>query len=168
MLIAIKYIKLFLFTIGIMFMIVSLIGFLFPSRHIISRAINIYGSPDTALLLISHINEWNEWMVTSIPDNNIINDRTVVLTPYKIDITLVTPTKIEMIWKSNKKKFNSQFRLIGSGVNTYFTVQWQFSELLYMPWQRWQYLFESNILGDMMQQNLQNLKQRIETKKGIR
>ena len=57
-----RYIKLVLFSVIILFLLMTAISLLFPSTVIVSRAVNISRPKDSVFTYIKDMNGWKQWI----------------------------------------------------------------------------------------------------------
>lgn len=161
-----KFLKLILFSAVFLFLLLTAMGLLFPSKVLVSRAIDMQSSVESTLAHLSTITAWNGWLegmdkaVFSEKKNNIaqIGNHTVELLSSK-------NSEVVAKWKGKDgSEMLSTMRIIEheSSPNT-ITVQWQFEEEIgWLPWERFGSMMHDKILGAMLEKNLSNLKNYVE------
>jgi thiamine kinase-like enzyme len=79
----------------------------------------------------------------------------------QLTIQSVTDTTVVSIWESKTaSKQESTIRFIKAAERNLTIVQWQFvQKLRWYPWEKFGSFMNDKILGPMMEENLQNLKQ---------
>ena len=156
-----RFVKLIFISLLVLFCLVTILGLLFPSVVIVSRAVNITAPKDSIFLLVKDINGWEKWM-------DGLNNTTVTMSsPTKatlgkteVTITAATPANITSNWvsKNGSKQINT-INIIGDSTQPTTVVQWQFQQQLkWYPWERFASMMNDKILGTMMEKNLNNLK----------
>jgi len=162
-----KYIKLFLVSFAILFLVVTCLGLLFPSTVVVSRAVDITASKDSIYLFIKDINGWKKW-IDGVSESNLTIESPLVA---KLGNTLVTisPSKatdsvINAEWQSrNGEKQESRLELYQQKGQFTAVVHWEFVQHIgWLPWERFSSMMNDKIMGTMMEKNLNNLKVAVE------
>jgi hypothetical protein len=157
-----KLIKLGLISVLVLGIIITLIGLLFPSTVIVSRAVDIEAPKDSIFLRVSRLSAWSGW-VNGMSDSTvtIISDQEAQLGNTHVQITGVTDSTVLSVWTNpDGQQQTSTIRLIRNGNEGYTVVQWQFVQsIAWYPWERFGSMMNDKIMGTMMEQNLQQLKQ---------
>ena len=169
-----RILKLVLASFFILFAIVTAIGLLFPSKVVVSRAINISTNYDTAYKYLDDAKYWKLWMdgadTASIA---FLSAKTAgpgtaikIGSGGEVSFTRSTADSIYTEWKSgggNVQK--SVFTLLKDTANSITTVQWSFEQQLnWYPWERFGSMANDKILGPVMEQSLGKLKFVLEKK----
>lgn len=160
-----KLIKLGLISLIVIGIIITLMGLLFPSTVLVSRAVDIKAPIDSIQNRISSMNQWTLWIAgMKDPSVKIISDTDAQLDKTKVRINLVSDSSVLSTWTSqNGQQQFSTIRIIGNGSQDYVVVQWQFVQQLgWYPWDRFGSMMNDKIMGTMMEQNLQSLKKSLE------
>jgi hypothetical protein len=166
-----KFIKLGIISLVVLFVAATFIGLLFPSTVIVSRAVNISAPKDSIYGYIKNLNEWKLWI-------DGLNDASVKIeTPLKGELgnTIVNIIKdsagsVESEWigRGDHKQISS-ISLFRDSTQTQTVVQWQFVEKLkWYPWEKFGSMMNDKILGTMMEKNLNNLKALVEHTSGAK
>ena len=164
-----KYLKLAVISavmFGLLFFAMSL---LFPSQVVVSRAVDISTGSNDIYKKLQDIKGWKGWI--SELNNSAVNeitDSTLSTKSTSIKITGVSRDKVISLWtNSTGSEQESTMRVITvpNQPNT-TTVQWQFVEQIswYRPWEKFSSLVSDQVLGTMMEQDLNNLKKLAEGK----
>ncbi len=160
-----KLIKLGLISLIVLGIIVTLMGLLFPSTVLVSRAVDIKAPIDSIQFRVGNMNQWKLW-IAGMNDSSvkIISDTDAQLGNTKVQIGLVTDSTVVSTWTSpNGQQQISTIRIIGNDTQDYVVVQWQFVQQLgWYPWDRFGSMMNDKIMGTMMEQNLQSLKKNLE------
>ena len=163
-----KYIKLFIISFAILFLVVTCLGLLFPSKVEVSRAVDITASRDSIYPFVKDIEGWKKWL-DGANDGNITMQSPLVA---KFGNTLVTisPTNVKdsvisTLWQTtNNGKQESKIELIQHSSQMTTVVHWQFEQHIgWYPWERFSSMMSDKIMGTMMEQNLNNLKKLVES-----
>lgn len=160
-----KLIKLGLISLLVLGIIITLMGLLFPSTVLVSRAVDIKAPIDSIQDRVSSMNQWAVW-IAGMNDSSvkIISDSDAQLDKTRVQITQVTDSTVVSSWTSqNGQQQWSTIRIIGNSTQDYVVVQWQFVQQLgWYPWDRFGSMMNDKIMGTMMEQNLQSLKKSLE------
>ena len=163
-----RHIKLLLISIVVFIIILFGMSLLFPSNVVISRAIDISTNANEVYKKLDNCIVWKSW-VSQLNDASLQNITATKIHSDKLDVTIsaVQSDKIISQWKViNGNLQESTMRIISSpSMPNAVTVQWQFEEHInwYQPWEKFASLVGDQILGTMMENNLNNLKKLVET-----
>jgi hypothetical protein len=156
-----RFVKLGLISVFILFTIATCIGLLLPSSVIVSRASDISAPKDSLLLLVNNIYEWKKW-VNGMDKNtvHIISAREADLNGTHVTITSTNNYVIESKWTGkNGTTQLSTLRIVQYENSNNAVVQWQFvEELKWYPWQRLGSMVNEAVMGSQLEINLANLK----------
>ncbi len=161
-----RFIKLTIISIIVLFGLVTALGLMFPSRVIVSRAIDVTAPKDSILLVIKDFNGWQKWLEGMTERNVVIASPTKArLGKTDVTITAVTSNKVASTWVDNNGNIQtSTINLFNDGARVQTIVQWEFQQQLkWYPWERFASMMNDKILGTMMEKNLNNLKLLVET-----
>lgn len=161
-----RFLKLILFSVVFLFLLLTAMGLLFPSNVLVSRAIDMQASAETAQAHVGTLTAWNGWLEGM--DKAVFNDK-------KNNIAQIGNHTVELLSNKNGEviakwigkdgsEMLSTMRIIQheSSPNT-TTIQWQFEEEIgWLPWERFGSMMHDKILGAMLEKNLANLKSYIE------
>ncbi|HQS23905.1 MAG: hypothetical protein B7Y11_05120 [Sphingobacteriia bacterium 24-36-13] len=160
-----KLIKLGLISLIVLGVIITLIGLLFPSTVLVSRAVDIKAPIDSIKYRIGNMEQWKGW-IEGMNDASVkINSATdAQLGNTHVQIAQVTDSSVVSTWTSlNGQQQLSTIRIIGNNMQDYAVVQWQFVQQIgWYPWDRFGSMMNDKIMGTMMEQNLQSLKKSLE------
>ncbi len=169
-----KFIKLAIISIVVLFLILTSLGLLLPSTVRVTRNINIHAPHDTLHRYIGDVKNWSFWM-EGIEGDKIqfaapqTSGKGVVATIDKERIYLVKDTKdtIETIWQNNKKSHQlCVFQLFFDTSTNTTNVNWYFEQKLrWYPWERLPAIANDKILGPFMEHSLDKLKEVTERNK---
>ena len=168
-----RFLKLFLISFVILFLVVTVIGLLFPSTVTVSRAIEINSPRDTIYKYLQDIKYWKLWMAGA--DTNTISflsartagqGAVAKIGTGEVTMTRTTPDSIYTVWKSEKGNIqNSAFTTMPNLKDSNITVQWYFAQRLnWYPWERFGSMANDKILGPIMEQSFDKLKKVLEAK----
>jgi hypothetical protein len=160
-----KFIRLLLVSVVLLFIVVGLVGALFPSHVLVSRAIDIQSSKATIIHYTNNITHWHTWM-EGLESANVINTDSMhaSIAGTKIVITKITDTTVISSWTNQSGNIQiSTIRFIEDTVHKRTIAQWQFEQdLTWYPWEKLGSIMNDKILGPMMEKNLNNLKLTVE------
>lgn len=160
-----KLIKLGLISLIVLGVIITLIGLLFPSTVLVSRAVDIKAPIDSIKYRIGNMEQWKGW-IEGMNDASvkIISATDAQLGNTHVQIGSITDSSVVSTWTSlNGQQQLSTIRIIGNNTQDYAVVQWQFVQQIgWYPWDRFGSMMNDKIMGTMMEQNLQSLKKSLE------
>lgn len=159
--ITVRFIKLVLISLIVLFILATALTALLPSVVLVSRAINIQAPADSILVRIKDINQWKGWMEgMNDPSVKIMSATTASFGGTEISITAVSDTAVTSNWITGKTGPQvSTIRLITQPGQQVTIVQWQFVQhLKWYPWEKIGSIMNDKIMGPMMEKNLANLK----------
>ncbi|MBL0883781.1 MAG: hypothetical protein IBJ16_10630 [Chitinophagaceae bacterium] len=162
-----KLLKLGLISLVILFLLATVIGTMLPSKVLVSRAVNIKAPPDSVRVQIEDIREWPNW-VEGMNDPSVYIQSSVNARIGKSEVTIAEKNDSAVIstWITAKGKPQiSTIRLIYQPQQEVTIVQWQCEQAVgWLPWERLGSIMNDKIMGPMMEQNLEKLRQLIEAK----
>ncbi len=160
-----RFLKLGLISIVVLFLLATAISFMFPSKVVVSRAVTISAPADSVLALVKNLDGWQVW-IEGMKDSSvkIISPLKGTLGTTEVTITEITPAFVNSEWLNKSgKKLVATFHFIPDSLHTATVVQWQFEQnLKWYPWEKFGSLMSDKILGTMMEKNLNNLKSTLE------
>jgi uncharacterized protein YndB with AHSA1/START domain len=173
-----RFIKLGLISIVVLFLIITAISALIPSSVTITRTINIDAPIDSVYNNINDPNKWSRWLSNSDSakftitgssvgkGSHVTIDYTGSTNKTDIDILESSPTEIKMLWHTGEAKpLTDDFYLI-TKPGTPVTLQWEFiQKVKWYPWEKFSLIFSDKAFGPFMEKSLDNLKQLLESPK---
>jgi thiamine kinase-like enzyme len=160
-----RFLKLIIGSVAILFVIATLLGALLPSHVLVSRAVNIAAPTDTVKSYIQDVNQWRAW-VEGMKDSSVVvyTAQKAKLGNSAVTITGITDSTVISQWVGrNGIQQTATMRLIGSPGQKLTVVQWQFEQKLkWYPWEKLGSMMNDKILGTMMERNLNHLKELLE------
>jgi hypothetical protein len=157
-----RVIKLALLSIVALFLVLCFFSVMMPSTVLVSRAVDINAPSDSIIYYVSDLNQWVFWVKGMKSKSVIIKSaKEADLGTQQLTIQSVTDTTVVSIWESKTaSKQESTIRFIKAAERNLTIVQWQFvQKLRWYPWEKFGSFMNDKILGPMMEENLQNLKQ---------
>jgi len=159
-----KLLKLGFLSVVFLFIIVTTIGLLFPSKVVVSRAIDIVQSPDSVYVLAKDLYGWQKW-VQGLNQKEIDNPKETKIGTSTIIITSSLKDKITGKWieKNGDEQLTSIYIIAAAQNQT--IINWQFEQQVkWFPWARLSSMLNEKVIGQMMESNLVNLKKIAERK----
>ena len=163
-----KFIKLAIISIVVLFTIITCIGLLLPSTVRVTRNITIHATQDTLYHFISDVKYWKLWLEgAKTSPVQFLSARTqqgtgvvALIGGKEVDIVKATKNKVETLWKSSNGSHQAGiFQLAEDTVVHSTNINWYFEQKVnWYPWERLSTLSNDKILGPGMEQSLDNLK----------
>ncbi len=157
-----RFIKLIIISVIILFGIATLISLLLPSRVLVSRAIDITADKQVIQGNAINIKNWKHWLQIDSSHQLVYNGETksLSLNDNLIKETNLTDTSVVTIWtKTNSKDSIENTIKILQLQPTQSTVQWQMVQhVKWYPWEKFASMLNDKMLGDFMEKNLKELK----------
>lgn len=155
-----RFAKLLMFSVVFLFIVITLIGLLFPSTVVVSRATNVSSKKNKIDSLVLQPKNWQAWMPgtegVAILENNI-NVVSKNSSTQKIIVQSVSKQQVKANWVGQKSTQQMELNIFESDMQT--TIQWQFTEKIgWLPWQRFGSMLNEKILAPTMEQGLERLK----------
>jgi len=165
-----KYLKLALFSIGSLFLLITLIGLLFPSRVTVIRSATFNQPMDSVYSLLSNMDNWHEWLFDSTHPSKVLSaissgpGATMEIGSSKITITHDSAYYIESTWHGTRSNDQICGWRLTQDPNTPGTmVQWHYTQHLdWYPWERVGAILNEKILGPSMDSSFARLKRHFE------
>jgi hypothetical protein len=158
-----KFIKLFIISVVVLFLLLTAFSSLLPSKVRISRAIDITDSPANVILKIRNMKEWELWneyiKALQVKDVTIDSIHSKALSVLFISADNVS---IKTSWRhQSSTSFPGIFNVVSNKSQT--TVQWYFEfSIKWYPWEKFGSIIYDKELGPQMEKSLKNLKQMLE------
>ena len=154
-----RVIKLALISFIVFFLLLTVISLFIPSSIRISKATNVYATPEQALNFIKDTSRWNDWQ--PLYQQLVAQQRTD-----RFDISLLnhsdSSVQFQTTYKGQAPILNG-FQVYRFPSTDSLTVQWYMDfKLPWYPWQKFGSLFYENTYGQMMQNGLIQFKETIE------
>jgi len=161
-----KYLKLAVFSIGSLFVLITCIGLLFPSRVTVIRSASFNQPMDSIYPMLHDLNNWHYWLFDSTHPAKILTAATsgpgaaIAVGSSKITITHDSASYIESRWHGTRSNDQLCGWRLTQDPNTPGTmVQWHYTqELDWYPWERVGAVLNEKILGPSMDSSLARLK----------
>jgi hypothetical protein len=170
-----RFIKLFLISAVVLFLVVTALAAFFPSNLRMSRAIDITASKENVFKNINDLKEWDKWnqFVINAPLTNKKNSipsfgdgAFITSDQLKIIIDKSTADSVTTFWdQSNGKHFSGGYNLFELRPGT-ITVQFYFDfHFRWYPWEKFSSLLYEREIGTVMEGSLNKLKEISENSK---
>jgi hypothetical protein len=167
-----RFLKLIIASVIVLFLVVTFLFALFPSTIRVSRVIAISSSLEKTSAVINNLNTWSHW-------NHFVNDsfltNTYVSSPangkgaflksdqFRILVTGSSIDSMSTQWtKTDGRSFSGQMLVIPSGPGN-VVLQWYFDfHFRWYPWEKLGAMFYDKQLGPIMEKSLDDLKNYVE------
>lgn len=166
-----RFLKLAVISIIVLFAIITAISLLFPRNVTTSRIININAPADTLYHYLADVKYWKLWM-EGAKDTTIqflslktAGEGTVArIGTNEVTIEKANPSSVQMMWHGKRGNImQSGFEIMSNASNTVTTVEWYFQQhLRWYPWERFASMMNDKVLGPRMETSLDNLKAIVE------
>lgn len=158
-----RLIKLALISFVFLFLVVTAISLMIPSRVRISRAIDLRQSREAIVSYVGNQQRWPEWNPLAAPDTSGRVALPQVQTQSASDSELVY-----RLQQPGKKDIVTGWKLHGYSTTDTLTLQWYMDfRMSWYPWQKFGSLFYEGTYGKMMEKGLNQLKARLEEKGSV-
>lgn len=152
-----KPLRFIIIGILLLFLVSLGVSLLIPSKINISRAIDIQADKDSIYPLVINPEKWSLWNPI-FSDNNRLNYKSINIIPISITDSMLL---FRLDQKGKREVTNGWHFYVGRPGTT--TVQWFMTfTLKWYPWEKLKSLFFENAYGPLMEQGLNNLKNRTE------
>ncbi|MFN2458367.1 MAG: SRPBCC family protein [Chitinophagaceae bacterium] len=151
-----RFIKLFLLSIMVFFIILTCISLLIPSHIRIAKATDINASADKVFSFIKDTTKWSIWHPTYGPANSSasLSNRTT-----QLKIIKNTDSTFILNFEAGKRTVANSWQVYQFPQNRSLTLQWYMDfKLRWYPWEKFSSLLFKKTYGAMMEQGLENIK----------
>jgi hypothetical protein len=162
-----RFLKLAAVSAVVLFIILTAISSLLPSKILVSRAVDIRGSVMSVREELFKLQNWPHWMTDAKGQkgNSSYDPASGVLifTDTKIKRTHVSDSTITTLW-SSPAEMTGTFRIIDHRTaDSLLTVQWQMEQhVKWYPWHKFASITKDELWGGAMEKSLDNLKTLVE------
>ena len=152
-----RLIKLAAISVAVLFVVITLIGLLFPSKVIVSRVVDILQPVDSVYSLTKDLYGWQKW-VKSMQNQPVLSATKSKIGNSTIAIIAASSSKISGKWiEKNGDEQTFAINIIANQNNS--IVNWQFEQdVKWYPWARLGSMVNEKVIGAMMEENLASLK----------
>jgi Polyketide cyclase / dehydrase and lipid transport len=169
-----RFIKLFLISIVVLFLVMTALSSLLPAHLRMSRAIDISASKEKVFTLINDTKTWDTWNQfisnTALTNKSFSSPSTgsgayITSDQLKIRIDKSSIDSITTSWnQSNAKRFTGGYNILELRTGT-ITVQWYFDfTFKWYFWEKLSSLLYEKQLGPVMEESLTKLKETVESR----
>jgi hypothetical protein len=153
------------------FLLITLISLLMPSRVRISRAADFHNAPASLQSYISNLSNWNCWLPAlraegigiSFPAHTSGPGAVLQTAATSIRINSSTPGAITFTMLQQGDSITGGFTILPGRTADSAVVQWYFDQRFkWYPWQKFKALFSEKIIGSGMEEGLDSLKRCME------
>ena len=156
-----RFIKLGLISVVVLFFIATCIGLLMPANVVVSRAVDITAPKDSVFSLMKDIRQWKSWVAGMNNEGVVITSSTEAdLAGTKVKIVATNNYTVQSNWIGKRGTVQeSVMRVIQDSTSPALVAQWQFTEhLKWYPWQRLGSMMNEAVMGTQLENNLASLK----------
>ncbi len=156
-----RFIKLSVISVVVLLLLATIMGSLFPSTVIVSRAVDINMYKKDVYPLVKDLNQWNLWVEgMNGPTVKVYHEHAAKLGNSMVTIIALTDSTVVTNWVNNQSSSQlSTIRFISDSLQKRTVVQWQFvQQLNWYPWEKLGSMMNDKIIGTMIEKNLYNLK----------
>ncbi len=150
-----RIVKLLVISVVFIFLLLTAMSLLIPSRVRISKAVNLQKSPDTIFSLIKDENKWRMWhpmYIDSVSAEKWENVRRSVVENTDTSFIL-------QLQQPDRKPVTSAWVIHQYQHTDSVTLQWYMDfRLGWYPWEKFSSMFYEKTYGVMMEQGLGNIK----------
>jgi hypothetical protein len=162
-----RVLKLGLISVIVLFIVLTAISSLLPSKVLVSRAADIHGSSIKLRQQVFELHNWQNWMSDAKgekgaysydPGSGLLSIGTT-----KIKYVSRTDTTITTAWSASSE-MTGTFRIIDHHrPDSLLTIQWQMQQhVKWYPWEKFASITKDELWGASMEKSLDNLKTMIE------
>lgn len=158
-----RFFKLAIISAIVLFIIITSISLLLPSKILVSRAIDVQSNVNVVKPQFFNLANWQNWMTDAKGEKSNYtyntNSRTLNIGETQISIIGITDTTLITQWSSSNQ-MTATFRIIDHHrADSLITVQWQMEQhIKWYPWQKFASITKDEIWGGSMEKSLENLK----------
>lgn len=152
-----RIIKLAFISFTFIFLVVTAISLMIPSRIRISKATNLPNSRDSILALVNNEGQWSRWHPAFMNDSFRRAANLKVIPQSHNDSEVVA-----LVRQGEKKGVVNGWKIYSHQGSDSLTLQWYMDfRLSWYPWQKFGSLFYENTYGVLMQEGLSNIKRTV-------
>ena len=150
-----RFIKLGLISIVLLFIMATLFSLVIPSRVRISKAIDIQGDVPAIMAHIKDTSAWKSWHPAFIPNDSFYTSASTSIINGPSSDSSIT---MRVGWAGRENIVNG-WNFYTYQQSNIVTVQWYMDfDLGWYPWKKFGSLFFEDTYGAMMEKGLRNLK----------
>jgi hypothetical protein len=162
-----RFLKLALFSLLVIFLLFTAIGLLMPSSVTVTRKANINAVIDSVRFYTNDLSKWQYWLNgvdTNYNEASSAKNAQLKLGVYTISVVEKNQKYITTLWQSEHAKNQlCRIHLNDSIEPNLTTVYFSFQQhLSWLPWDRLGGMLHDEVIGPSMQSSLDKLKQVVE------
>lgn len=157
-----KPVKLLIVSLIVLALLITAISALFPSKVIVSRAIELTASSNDIAYYVTDLHHWDAWMSEWKENKVTIKDSTAFISTQTIKLLRVTDSTAQFEWvATGQAPYQVQIEWLPLQESNY-VIHWSFTQQVrWYPWEKFQTLLNEKLLGAKMEIELANLKDAI-------
>jgi hypothetical protein len=157
-----RLVKLLLISFLVLASIITAISLLFPSKVVVSRAIEISAPKEQIAYYVSDLNHWNAWMTEWKENKVTIKGNTAYISTQTIELIQQTDSSASFKWiATGQAPYDVLIEWLPLSKDLY-VIHWSFTqEVRWYPWEKFQTLLNEKLLGYKMETELVHLKEAI-------
>ncbi len=157
-----RLVKLLLISFLVLASIITAISLLFPSKVVVSRAIEITAPKEKIAYYVSDLNHWNAWMTEWKENKVTIKGNTAYISTQTSQLVQQTDSSARFNWvATGQPPYDVLIEWLPLSKDLY-VIHWSFTQHVHWyPWEKFQTLLNEKLLGYKMENELANLKEAI-------
>jgi hypothetical protein len=162
-----RFVKLAVISIVVIFIILTAISSLLPSKVLVSRAVDAKTSVAETKSQLYNLNSWQYWMSDANGNKAKmkfdVSSNMLSLADTKISVQHISDTTLVTNWIGNTVMLGT-FRIIDHHTpDSLITIQWQMEQhVKWYPWEKFASITKDELWGASMEKSLDNLKKLLE------
>jgi hypothetical protein len=162
-----RVLKLAVISAIVLFVIVTAISLLLPSKVLVSRAVDTRSSEVKIKSEVYDLHNWQHWMTDAKGGKGDFNfdsaRHTLQIGPTKIRIIASSDSTVTTLWVSSTEMTGTFHIIDHHRSDSLITIQWQMEQdVKWYPWQKFASITKDEIWGASMEKSLDNLKALLE------
>lgn len=157
-----RLVKLLVISFVVLASIITAISLLFPSKVVVSRAIEVSATKEQIAYFVSDFNHWNAWMTEWKENKVTIRGNKAYIGTQSIQLVHKTDTSANFKWvATGQAPYDVLIEWLPLSKGLY-VIHWSFTQHVHWyPWEKFQTLLNEKLLGYKMENELANLKEAI-------
>ncbi len=160
-----RYIKLAIISVLVLFFLLTGISLLIPSTIVISRSVNIQRKPAAIMPFVQNLAQWESWIndhdstQVSMPARQGHQPPILMIGQTMVQLVSADSTEVKTTWGTNKGRSMDASFFVLPREDGSSTLQWRFiQQLKWYPWEKFSSVAAEKVLGPYMEHKLQQLK----------
>lgn len=164
-----RFFKLAIISVIVIFIILTAMSSLLPSKVLVSRAVDIKGPVSQIKENLYQLKNWQQWMTDAQGQKAVHSynaaKNVLAIGPTTISILSETDSTLSTEWKY-EKSMTGLFQVINHQTpDSLITVQWQMEQdVKWYPWEKFASITKDELWGGSMEKSLENLKLLVESR----